>query len=293
MRFLKWGEFFWNQRNVRWGSPSYLLEPGDPGYEPPQPGDPDYVPPFPIRKKTKHTMKRQPYLPNNDPGVLALLVALDTSLPGALAAKYDVDAAQLLRLRHGRHAFGWFLDAMPIARQWSLSLTDAHDSMMDSEPAAPAALPGLPVLPPVPTFNDPPVTALLEPGFFDFVGRLVQQIKNHDKFNEPDGILLKIVGAEMPDPDPQIEPEVKWKLGPGGRPVISVKKTPFQGYQVSAAKGADPLVNAGFSTTRDYELDLPMPAPGQAEVWRVQVQYRYKGEPFGQKSQIIEIPVRG
>ncbi len=36
-----------------------------------------------------------------------------------------------------------------------------------------------------------------------------------------------------------------------------------------------------------------MPAPGQAAVWRVQVQYRYQNEPFGQMSQIIEIPVRG
>lgn len=38
---------------------------------------------------------------------------------------------------------------------------------------------------------------------------------------------------------------------------------------------------------------MPMPAPGVTENWRVQVQYRYKNEAFGQKSAIVEIPVRG
>ncbi len=283
MKPVHWGEFTWDDPNIRWGNPSYRLEPGDPGY----------VPPFIIRKKTKHPMKRQPYMPNDDAGILAMLVALDTNLPGALATKYDVDAAQLLRLRHGRHAFGWFLDAMPIARQWSQSLTEAHDGMTTAEPAAPAPLPGLPVLPPAPTFDTPPVTALVEPGFFDFLGRLVQQIKNHDAFEDADGILLKILGAEVPAPDPQIVPEIKVKLGAGGCPVISVKKTPFEGYTVWAGKGAEALAKIGFSTTRDYEIELPMPAPGQAEVWRTQVQYHYKGEPFGQKSQVTEISVRG
>ena len=238
-------------------------------------------------------MKRQPYLPDNDPDILTLLVTLDTSLPGALATKYDVDAAQLLRLRHGRYAFGWFLQANPVARQWCQSLTDAHDSMATGEPGPLAPLPGLPVLPPVPTFNTPPVTAQLEPGFFDFLGRLVQQIKNTPAYDEADGILLKIVGAEVPPPDPQIVPEVKWEYGPGGHPVIIVRKTPFQGYKVLAAVGPAPLTEIGFSTTRKFELPLPMPAPGQAAVWRVQVQYRYQNAPFGQMSQIIEIPVRG
>jgi hypothetical protein len=238
-------------------------------------------------------MPTQPYLPNDDAGILAVLVALDTNLPGARATKYDATADQLLRLRHGRYAFGWFVSALPVARQWSQSLTDARDSMTAGAPEPLAALPGLPVLPPVPTFGEPPVTAQLESGFFEFLSRLVQQIKNHDDFDPADGTLLKIVGAAVPPPDAQIVPEPEWELGAGGRPVLIVKKTPFQGYQVWAARGAAPLVDAGFSTTRRFELPLALPAPGQAEVWRVQVQYRYKNEPFGQKSQIIEIPVRG
>ena len=238
-------------------------------------------------------MKHQSYLPDDEAGIQAVLVALDTNLPGALATKYEIDAAQLLRLRHGRYAYGWFIAALPVARPWVQSLADIRDSMAEG-PAGPLQpLPGGPVLPPVPTFGEPPVTAQLEPGFFEFLGRLVQGIKDHDNYDPADGTLLKIVGAEVPPPDPEIVPEVKWKFAASGRPVLIVKKTPFQGYQASAARGAGPLVDVGFSSAREFEVPLALPAPGQAEVWRVQVQYRYKNVPFGQKSQIIEIPVRG
>lgn len=273
----------WDTPGLTWDMPGLLWD-----------GDIPEPPVTPIsRRKPKKRMKHQPYLPDDEAGVQAVLVALDTNLPGVLATKYGVDAAQLLRLRHGRYAFGWFIAAIPVARQWSQSLTDTRDSM-EAGPAGPLQpLPGLPVLPPAPTFGEPPVTAQLEPGFFEFLGRLVQGIKDHADYDPADGTLLKIVGAEVPPPDSQIVPEVKWEIGPGGRPVIIVKKTPFQGYRVLAAISPAPLVEVGFSTNRKFELPLPMPAPGQAAVWRVQVQYRYQNAPFGQMSQIIEIPVRG
>ena len=286
MKIGTWdGGFRLDDPNLRWGDPSYLLEPGDPGY----------TPPFPTshQKRTHKTMPTQPYLPNDDAGILAVLVALDINLPGTLATKFGVDASQLLRLRHGRYAFGWFLTAIPITRQWSQSFTDARDSMTTGAPAPLIPLPGLPVLPAVPTFGTPPVTAQLESGFFDFLGRLVQQIKHDDAYDPADGTLLMIVGAEMPPPDPQIVPDITWKIGPNGCPIISVKKTPFQGYTVWVGRGAAPLAQVGFSTTRAYEIACPLPGAGQAEIWKVQVQYRYKNEPFGQKSQIVEIPVRG
>lgn len=101
--------------------------------------------------------------------------------------------------------------------------------------------------------------------------------------------------AEVVPPNPEIVPEVKTKTAPSGRPVLMVKKTPFQGYTVKVARGSAPAVDAGFSSSRDYEvpLPLPLPAPGTAEVWTVQVQYRYQNAPFGQWSQPVEITVRG
>lgn len=48
----------WGNPNLRWSSPSYLLEPGDPGYVELQPGQPGYVPPIsPTPNKPKRTRK--------------------------------------------------------------------------------------------------------------------------------------------------------------------------------------------------------------------------------------------
>lgn len=290
----------WDDPNLRWGDPSYLLEPGDPGYtpnstNPTNPTNPTVI--FPKSTQRKTHMKRQPYLPANETGTLEVLIALDTNLP-ALAAKYDVDDASLLRLRHGRHAYGWFVAAKPIAQQWSKSLTEEHESMHSGTPAPSHAMPPLPALPPVPTFthNAATVTAQMEPGFFDFLGRFVQSLKSSAVYEEADGLLLKIVGAESLPPNPEIIPDIKWKIAPSGRPIIVVKKMPFQGYTVWVQIGTAPIVEAGFATTRQYELNhpnLPQPSPSQMTTWKVQVQYRYKNAPFGQKSQWIEIPVRG
>jgi len=154
------------------------------------------------------------------------------------------------------------------------------------------------VLPAVPTIvpegGGAAVPVELEPGFFDFLGRLVGQIKDSAVYDAAtDGALLKIEGAVIPPPDQSIVPVVQSKLAASGRPVTVVKKAPFQGYTVKVARGSAPPVEAGFSSARDYELPLPLPPAGTAEVWTVQVQYRYKNAPFGQWSQPLEITVRG
>lgn len=55
MIYLRWGmkdpRVVYGNPNLRWGSPSYLLEEGDPGYVKLKPGDPGYVPPKPHRRR--------------------------------------------------------------------------------------------------------------------------------------------------------------------------------------------------------------------------------------------------
>lgn len=236
-----------------------------------------------------------PYLPDDEHGVLNVLVALDTNLPGPLATKFEIGAPDLLRLRHARYAYGWFIEALPIMRAWPVVVTRTRDRM-HGESGPLEDLPGFPELPPVPTFNTPPVTAKLEPGFFDFLSRLVQMIKTHPLYDPADGAQLGIIGAVVQPPDPNIVPIVKWKFSATGRPILSVKKLPFQGYTIWAAKGNAPLQEVGFSSSRDYELNhstLLLPASGIIETWKVQVQYRLKNQPFGQRSLIVEIPVHG
>lgn len=55
MKILTWNDSWsWDDPNIYWADPSYMLEPGDPGYVPP--------PPSPARKKNK---KRRPYMASN------------------------------------------------------------------------------------------------------------------------------------------------------------------------------------------------------------------------------------
>jgi hypothetical protein len=48
-----------------------------------------------------------------------------------------------------------------------------------------------------------------------------------------------------------------------------------------------------FSTARRCMVEEPLPASGTAEVWTFEVQYRLNNQPFGQKSQPLNITVRG
>jgi hypothetical protein len=58
-----WGDpdprVVWGNKNLRWGEPGYLLEPGDPGYVELQPGEPGYVPPAPAPKPAKKPFHRK------------------------------------------------------------------------------------------------------------------------------------------------------------------------------------------------------------------------------------------
>lgn len=243
-------------------------------------------------------MQRQRYLPDNEAGVNDLLIALDTHLPGDLATKYEVSADDLRQIRQARLVYGWFIDALETARTWTHSLTTARDRLSARAPGAEEDLPGLPMLPPIPTLPNlapPPATVpvKVEPAFFSFLSRLVQQIKSHPGYDPSDGILLKIVGAEVPPPDPEIVPQVRHRLSPSGRPLLSVKRGQFQGYTVFVARGGAPAVEVGFSTARSYEIPLPLPATGTAEIWTIQVQYRYRNEPFGHRSLPLILSVQG
>ncbi|MEA3187291.1 MAG: hypothetical protein QOD99_1121 [Chthoniobacter sp.] len=152
-------------------------------------------------------MPKQSYMPLTADGIATMLVAFDTNInanAGALATKYSLDAADLARIHQARLVWQWFLDALVVARNWSQSLTGTRDSMLTGAPGAPQPLPGLPTLPAAPQVSagPPAVAAQLEPGFFTFFSSTVAGIKNADNYDESDGKLLGIEGAEIPAPDP-------------------------------------------------------------------------------------------
>ncbi len=243
-------------------------------------------------------MARKYYMPQTAEGIDQVLMSFDTNInahAGALAAKYGVDAGDLVRITQARLVWGWFMEALTAARSWARSLTQTRDMMQTAPQNGSQPLPGGPMLPPVPQLpGTDPGPAELEPGFFSFFIALVAQIKNDEAYDISDGQLLGVEGTEVPPPNSATTvPELEGDLFTSGQPELTCKKGPFQGYEVFLTRPGQARRSIGFSTSRRFLVTEPLPAPGTAEVWTFEAQYRYQNAPFGRVSQPLVMTVRG
>lgn len=84
MKTLTWDSgYTWDDPNLRWGDPSYILEPGDPGYTPP-------TPTITQPKKGRHTMSNNPISRNNK----VVLALAEDAADGATAIQNAVGLKQ-------------------------------------------------------------------------------------------------------------------------------------------------------------------------------------------------------
>ena len=67
----------------------------------------------------------------------------------------------------------------------------------------------------------------------------------------------------------------------------------FDGYDYWVATNGGAEVAGTFSTTRKHVHQMTLPAAGASVLLTFRVQYRYKGESFGQKSAPISVTVHG
>lgn len=239
-------------------------------------------------------MPLQAYMPKTDEGIYNMLASFDENGP-ALAGKYSLLSADLLRVKQARLAWRWFLDCLEAARQWSESATGKKTQMQHGPPGGAQAMPAGPVCPPVPLINlglgDVPIK--WEPNFFAFFGSLVGRIKSTPGYDKADGDLLGIVGAEIPPPDPMIAPNLKVRTGAGGLPELVVTKGVFDGFDFQFKVGDGAAQNGTFVNTRTYLHNVTLPGPGQAVLYSYCAQYRYKGQPFGQHSAWVTHSIHG
>ncbi len=183
---------------------------------------------------------------------------------------------------------------LALIRGASVSLTQKRDCMMVGPAAPEESLPADPTLPPMPQLPTARrKTPRSIPGFFDFLTRLVGRIKEALDYDLADGVLLGIAGSEMPAADSAIVPQLEAVIRTSGKPELTCKKGIFQGYNVWLARSGGEKKNIGFSSSRHFMVEEPLPAAGVAEVWNFEVQSRYKDAPFGQVSQPFGITVRG
>ena len=78
----------WDDPNLRWGDPSYLLEPGDPGYVPPA------APALSLKPKPKKNTMHDDYVPQSYANLKIWLDKQNTDLTAALATTINMTATE-------------------------------------------------------------------------------------------------------------------------------------------------------------------------------------------------------
>ena len=239
-------------------------------------------------------MPQQAYMPKTDPGIALMLAAFDDHI-NAFLGKYGLTSSDALRVRQARLGWRWFLDCLEFGRQWTESVTQKKDQMQRGPGGAAQAIPVGPVLPVVPKmdFGTGLQDIKWEPDFFLYFGSLVARIKGHADYLKADGDLLGIEGAEIPPPNLGIIAPLKVGPGPSGLPQLEVPKGVFEGFDFWFKIGEGAAQYGGFASTRRYVHAITLPGPGVAVLYSYQAQYRYKGQPFGQKSMWVPHSVHG
>jgi hypothetical protein len=239
-------------------------------------------------KKKKHTMPKKFYMPNDDAGKVSLLnqatdVLQDSS--NGLAAKYNVTAAQLTALDHGRQWVNAWTPRLGALRDYLQSATAFKNALFNGSGALAA-----PVLA---AFTAPAVDPVA--GVFTLLAEIAQQIKNSPAYVVQDGELIGIEGAEIVlPPADSVSPDLsKTRPASGGFTEVVWKKGRFTAIKIMVdrhdGKGE---VFLAVDTQPNY-IDTVKPAAGATAVYAYRGIYLLGDEEFGQWSQPFEITVRG
>ena len=236
---------------------------------------------------------RNSYLPTTQQGIGDMLTAFVTNIPGALATKYNVTDDEVHSVTQTQMVWGWFDDALAIARAWSVSLTANRDALSTGAQGTFDPMPGSPTLPDVPTLPPAKGPVQIEHSFFTAFSALVSRIKRDPHYDVADGVLLGIEGTAQPKPLPSVVPLPTVALVTAGHPEVTCTKGVYQGFKVFFTRPGQAQKDLGMSLGRHFEVTEPLPAAGTAEIWSFVVQYVYQNAPFGQMSAPVSITVRG
>lgn len=180
--------YTWDDPNLRWGDPSYILEPGDPGYTP-VPLPPNQPPP-----KSKK-MKRQAYYPTSAAEQLVWLENFRNKLPGYQTAIPLTTAQSDAGVADARSVIYVIGSWLPGVRDWAKSCTNAAAQAQSGDGSTAIALPVF-TAPALPTG-----VVLGNNGALDRLFALIQTIKDSSGYTEAIGLDLGIVGSAQAAPD--------------------------------------------------------------------------------------------
>jgi hypothetical protein len=269
--------------NLRWGSPAYLLEPGDPGYVPP-------IPSVNTPKTKTKKMKRNTYYPSRVADQIVWLTNFRNKLAGHATAlglsptQVSAILADCDWLLYGLQSW------LPAVRAWAQSGTDA---IAETQTGVSATAQVLPVFAP-PALPADVVAVNL--GVLTRLFAFVHAIKSDGKCTDSIATDLRIVGTEQTGPDlTTIQPVLAASIS--GNQVLV--KWGWQG-QVAYLDSCEIQVDRGdgkgyglltIDTTPGYTDTQPFPAA--KTVWTYRAIYRVGDQQAGVWSQPVSINVGG
>jgi hypothetical protein len=274
----------WDNPNLRWGSPSYLLEPGDPGYVPDSP---------PVNNETnknkKHKkMKHNVYYPIRIADQIVWLTNFRNKL-ASHAGALGLTPAQVTAILADCDWLIYCLQAwLPAVRAWAQSCTDA---IGETQSGVSTAAQLLPVFAPPQLPNG---VVSVNFGVLTRLFALVTSIKGGGKCTDSIATDLGIVGTEQVGPDlTSVQPILAASIS-GNQVTV---KWGWQGnvaYLDSCEIWVDRGDAKGFvlltiDTTPGYTDTQPFPA-GKA-VWTYKAIYRVEDNQVGIWSQPVSINV--
>ncbi len=192
--------------NLRWGDPAYLLEPGDPGYV----ADPTSAS-FPVSNKTtkRKIMPKDDYIKRGERPFSNQLLMFKGAI-GAYAATLGVSAGQVTAQAADADRYKWELDVAEMCGDCSQQWT-AWKKITRGVGTFPAA--GAPMAMAWPSPEPPAVAPGIEPRFRALCQQIVKSPNSNPSIRE----ALGISGDEISGPDyDTLKPTLKPKVSAGG-----------------------------------------------------------------------------
>lgn len=270
----------WGDKRLRWGSPAYILEPGDPGY----PYD-DF--PTQTQPKRKRTMKHQRYYPIRQADQIVWLENFRNKI-AAYAATLGLTTEQVDALIAKCRWLIYLLGSwLPAARAWNAACTQAAK---EAQTGSGGALT-------LPVFTPPALPAGVtaqDEGALSYIFDVIAEIKENNNCGEALCADLRIHGAEEGAPDyatlaPKLTLTIngnKVELGWGW---LGYAKFLDQ-CEIQVDRGAGWQVLT-FDTTPGYTDTTPLPAT--LTQWKYRAIFRVDDEQVGQWSTEVSIAVGG
>ena len=277
------GGFHLDDPNIRWGDPSYLLEPGDPGYVPP-------ISETNKPHKERKRMRRSPYYPVRMADQTNWLVNFYNKLP-TYGTTVGLSAGDVTAAVADAQWLVYVLQSwLGAVRAWAQSCTDAVTEAQSGIGSNPMTLPVF-TAPALPTGVVP-----VNPGALDRLFTLVQQIRDNPVCTDAIATDLGVIGSEKTPPDfTTLAPSFKVTRTAGGVNVgwgwggnaafldmieLQVDRGDGQGWKLLA-----------FDTTPGY-LDT-FAQPAMPAKWKYRGIYRVNDQQVGQWSSEISLNVGG